>query len=231
MLKVKGKLIVFEGTDGSGKATQAKLLFEKLQHKGFVSELVSFPRYSERLGALVGQYLAGDFGSKESLSPEFVAMLYALDRLDFKKELERKLEMGVMVVCDRFSASNFAFQGAKFEKKSEQEEFIKWIRVVESRLPKPFKTIFLDLPPVAASKLLEGADRAKSYRKGALKDVHESDLEYLNRTYQIYRRLWRSDKSWIHVESAFREKNEWVIRSKEEISVEIWRKLEPFLKK
>lgn len=228
---MNGKLVVFEGTDGSGKATQSKLLFERLQRKGFVSEWVSFPRYGERFGALVGQYLAGEFGSKEELSPEFVSLLYALDRYDFKRELERKLSLGLIVVSDRFSASNFAHQGAKFGSRKDQELFLKWAKTLESRLPKPFRTVFLNLPPEAAKSLLENPDRKKDYRKGVSKDLHEADTEYLVRTNTVYRRLAKADKSWIWIDCAFRERGEWVIRSKEEISVEIWKKLEPALKR
>ncbi|MBS3061251.1 MAG: hypothetical protein J4215_01565 [Candidatus Diapherotrites archaeon] len=226
-----GRLIVFEGTDGSGKATQSKLLLDRLQRKGFVAEHSGFPRYTERFGRLVGQYLAGEFGTKEELSPEFVALLYALDRYDFKIELERRLNLGINVVCDRFSASNFAHQGGKYLSKPDQDGFIKWVKGVESRLPKPFKTIFLNLPPKASRSMLEGADRKQEYRKGKTKDVHESDEAYLNRTFEIYKRLAKEDSNWIWIDCAFLEDGEWVIRSKEEIGVEIWKKLEPFLKK
>ncbi len=231
MVAEKGKLIVFEGTDGSGKATQSKLLLDRLQRKGFVSDHIGFPRYSEKFGGLVGQYLAGEFGQKEELSTEFVALLYALDRYDFKKELERRLNMGLVVVCDRYSASNFAHQSAVYSKRPDQEDFLKWVKSVESRLPKPFKTVFLNLPPQAGRALLEGKDRQKDYRKGKTKDVHEADESYLIRTYELYKKIAKEDKDWIVIDCAFLENGEWVIRSKEEIGVEIWKKLEPFLKK
>ncbi|MDO8624460.1 MAG: hypothetical protein Q7R47_00100, partial [Candidatus Diapherotrites archaeon] len=207
MVPPKGKLIVFEGTDGSGKATQSKLFLERLQRKGIVSDHIGFPRYTERFGKLVGEYLAGGLGPKEELSAEFVALLYALDRYDFKRELERRLDLGLVVVCDRFSASNFAHQGAKFESKRDQDAFVKWAKVLESRLPSPFKTVFLDLPPQAARQLLENADRAKDYRKGKSKDVHEADEAYLLRAHEIYRRLAK-DRDWISIECAFEEDGE-----------------------
>jgi dTMP kinase len=230
MASSKGKLIVFEGTDGSGKATQSKMFLERLQRRGIVSDHIGFPRYTERFGKLIGEYLSGGFGAKEGLSPEFVALLYALDRYDFKMELERRLDLGLVVVCDRFLTSNLAHQGAKFDSKRDQDAFVKWASSVESRLPQPFKTVFLDLPPSAAKSLLENTDRAKAYRKGKSKDVHEEDDAYLLRSYEIYKRLAK-DRDWITIECAFQESGEWVIRSKEEIGVEIWKKLEPFLKK
>ncbi len=221
---LRGKLVVLEGTDGSGKATQANLLLEKLQRHGVVCELVSFPRYGSQFGDLVGKYLAGEFGSKEELPPEFVALLYALDRYHFKRELEHKLEMGITVVADRYKASNLAHQAAKFEKKSEQEPFIKWLLAAESRLPKEDCLVFLNMPEEAAQKLMSGTDRQKDYRQGKPKDIHEEDTAYLHRTREVYKRLARK-QNWVWVDVAFKEKREWIVRSRQEVAVEIWHKI------
>lgn len=224
LFMVRGKVLVLEGTDGSGKATQAALLVEKLQARGIAVELVSFPRYSSPFGQLVGRYLSGEFGSKEELVPEFVALLYALDRYHAKHDLERKLEMGITLVLDRYKASNLAHQAAKFLKKPEQEKFISWLVSAEGRLPKEDATIFLNMPEEAAQKLMVGADRKKDYRQGQTKDLHECDMEYLRRTREVYKRLAKKQK-WVWVDVAFLEKREWIVRSKQEISLEIWQKL------
>jgi dTMP kinase len=220
----RGLLVAIEGTDSSGKATQAQLLFERMQRKGFVVELVNLPRYHEFFGSLVGKYLAGEFGSKEELPPEFVALLYALDRYHLKNDLEKKLSLGINFVFNRYKASNLAHQAAKYFKKPEQELFIKWLRLTESRLPKENATVFLNMPEEAAQQLMNGKDRVESYRQGKTRDQHESDVEYLRRTREIYKRLARKEK-WVWVDCAFKEGKEWVVRSKEEISLEIWKKL------
>lgn len=229
----RGLLIAIEGTDSSGKATQTQLLFERLQRRGFVVELVNLPRYHEFFGSLVGRYLAGEFGSKEELPPEFVALLYALDRYHMRLDLERKLGLGVNFVFNRYKASNLAHQAAKYLKKTEQEQFVKWLKLVESRLPKENVTVFLNMSEEAAQKLMNGKDREQDYRQGQTKDQHESDIEYLQRTREIYKRLARKEK-WIWIDCAFKEGKEWIVRSKEEISVELWKKLEkkiPVLRK
>lgn len=221
----KGLLVAVEGTDSSGKATQARLLFERLQRRGFVVELASLPRYHEFFGSLVGKYLAGEFGSKEELPPEFVALLYALDRYHMRLDLERKLGLGVSFVFNRYRASNLAHQAAKYSKKPEQERFIKWLKIVESRLPKENATIFLNMPEAVAQKLMEGKDREQAYRRGKTKDQHESDVEYLRRTRDVYKRLAKKEQ-WIWIDAGFKEGKEWIVRSKEEVSAEIWKKLQ-----
>ncbi len=221
----KGFLIAIEGTDSSGKATQAQLLVERLQRRGFVVELVSLPRYHEFFGGLVGKYLAGEFGPKEDLPPEFTALLYALDRYHLKNELERKLSVGVNFVFDRYKASNLAHQGAKYLKKTDQDEFVKWLKIAEGRLPKETAMVFLNMPEEAAQKLMNGKDRQKDYRNGKCKDQHESDIAYLARTRDIYRRLARKEK-WVWIDCAFKDGKEWIVRSKEEISAELWQKIQ-----
>ena len=220
----KGFLIAVEGTDSSGKATQAKLLVERLQRRGFVVELVSLPRYHEFFGSLVGKYLAGEFGSKEELPPEFASLLYALDRYHAKKGWNQKLEMGISLVFDRYRASNLAHHAAKFETKKEQEGFVKWLKTVESRLPKENATVFLNMPEEAAQQLMRGKDREKNYRQGQEKDQHERDVPYLRRTRELYKKLAKKEK-WAVVEAAFLDGKEWVVRSKEEVSEEVWNKL------
>lgn len=220
----RGKVIVLEGTDGSGKATQAALLVEKLQRQGIAVELVSFPRYSTPFGQMVGRYLTGEFGSKEELVPEFVGLLYALDRYHAKHELNRKLDLGITLVLDRYKPSNLAHQGAKYLKKQDQDFFIKWLMSAESRLPKEDAVVFLNMPEEAAQKLMSGTDRQKDYRNGQTKDLHEEDIEYLERTREIYKRLCKKQK-WVWVDVAFLEKREWIVRSKQEIAIEVWQKL------
>ena len=220
----KGLLVVLEGTDSSGKATQARLLADRLHSEHLAVELASFPRYESRFGALVGKYLAGDFGAKEQLNPHAVAMLYAMDRFDFLQTLKAWLAEGKIVVLNRYKASNWAHQGARLVSVREQDEFIRWMMQVEDPLPEPDVTFFLEMPEALAQRLMDNCDRAAGYRQGVSRDQHESDLVHLRRTRGIYRRLSKRLK-WIHVSCSFRGR----VRDRLNVAADIWRSLEPRL--
>ena len=210
-----GKLFVIEGADASGKHTQAQLLVENLKKQGLDVVSISFPRYETFFGKLVTKYLKGEFGSLKEVKPELAALLYSLDRYDALSWLEEQLAQEKTVVCDRYFASNIAHQGAKFEGK-EQQEFLKWVEVVESRLPKPTLTIFLDLPVSVSSKLMHSRSREK--------DIHELDLDYLEATRQVYLLLSEKD-NWFRVKCQDGEG----IKSRDEISKIILQKISEFL--
>ena len=103
---MRGNFIVFEGTDSCGKKTQSNLLAEKLKKQGKKVEIIRFPTYQKSaLGVFVSKYLKGDFGSKEEITPEIGSMFYALDRYQFKEELDKKLNSGVNIIADRAKTS------------------------------------------------------------------------------------------------------------------------------
>ncbi|MFH1240633.1 MAG: dTMP kinase [Candidatus Diapherotrites archaeon] len=219
---MKGQLIVIEGTDASGKATQTKLLLNHLRKKRKKAVLMSFPRYNTFFGKIIGKYLSGEFGSKEKFSSESAVMLYALDKYSASDEIEKKLSQGFTVILDRYTASNIAHQGAKFTNTAKRNQFIKWVKNLESTLPKPTFTFFLDVPVPISQKLMKGTDRTKKYRKGKTKDIHESDLKYLERTRKIYLQLAKQ-KNWKKINCVSNSK----LKSKEEIHQEILKTLKP----
>lgn len=210
-----GKLFVIEGADATGKHTQAELLVENLEKRGLDVVSVSFPRYGAFFGKLVKKYLSGGFGSLEEVPPEFAALLYSLDRYDARAEIEMHLSNGKVVVCDRYVASNVAHQAAKFSGE-EQQGFIEWVSSVESRLPKPALTIFLDLPVSVSLKLMQSREREK--------DLHELDPDYLEATRRVYL-LLSGQKNWFRVDCREGEG----IKPKEEIARLVWEKVLEFL--
>jgi len=212
---MNGRLVAIEGADASGKHTQAKLLFERLKKEGFSGAMVSFPRYGEFWGKLVKKYLQGKFGSLQEVKPEFASLLYSLDRLDSMPWIEQELGKGKIVVCDRYIASNVAHQAAKFEGKGRQE-FIRWLEAVESRLPQPDLTIFLDLPVSVSADLMKG--------RGREKDIHELDLKYLEAVRNVYLSLCKRP-GWFRVDCSSGKG----IRPKGEIHWLIWRKAQEYL--
>lgn len=187
-----GIILAIEGSDGSGKHTQAKLLLERLKKEGKKAELFSFPEYRTFSGKLVSKYLRGEFGSLEKVMPEFAALLYSLDRYKALPRLLEALGQGKIVVCDRYVASNIAHQASKFTG-VEREKFTEWLSTVESKMPKPALTIFLDLPVPVSAKLMQE-------RKGK-NDIHEVNQNYLNSTREVYLSL-SMKPDWTRIECA-----------------------------
>jgi len=222
---MRGKLIVFEGIDSSGKATQCELLIEELKARGFEAEGLTYPRYSEHFGSLVGKYLAGEFGSLEEVPEEFAVLLYSIDRYQQKKEIEKKLAEGKILVSNRYSFSNVAFHSAKFSDKKQQKAFAKWITAVESRMPRADRVFFLDVPVSIAYSKMGAVDRKNDYRRGKDRDLHESSIALQERARSIYLELAHKNKNWIVINCASNS----ALKPKEEIAREILEEAEKFL--
>ena len=189
----RGRFIVIEGLDSSGKHTQALLLKSKL--KGSV--LVSFPNYKSAIGRLIEDYLHGRMGSKEEVPAEVAALLYAMDRYQLREKLDKMLEMGKTVIADRYTPSNL-YQAAKLAGKA-QAEFLVWLGELESGLPKPDAVVFLHLPAKAAQNLMRA-------RKGKVVDMHESDVAFQEKVRKLYL-LEAKRKKWLVVECLGRDGN------------------------
>lgn len=179
-----GKLIVIEGTDGSGKATQTTRLFERLRNLRVNVLRISFPNYESESSALIKMYLRGDFGGNaESVNPYAAAMFYAVDRFASFQTWKDFYNDGGIILADRYVASNMAHQAAKFSRKADREKFWNWVEDVELKkfqLPRPDLTIFLDMPPEIAAMLR---------KKRGREDLHESDYNYQVKAYKIYQEL------------------------------------------
>lgn len=208
-----GKIIAFEGIDGSGKSTQARILAKALQKKGFKAELRKFPQYKAFFGKIIKKYLLGKFGGINELLPEITTLLYSLDKYSAKKELEQKISSGKIIVLDRYIASNACHQAAKLSGKN-QKKFIEWILKVESRLPQPNLTIFLDIPPNISKKLLEGKPT----------DIHESNQPYLKKVYSVYKKMAKQ-RNWATIKCLKNGK----LKPVKEIEKEILEKIKQIL--
>lgn len=146
----QGKVIVIEGADGAGKATQTKKLVERLQGEGRAVATADFPRYQDNLfGQLIKECLTGARGNFMDLDPKIVSTLYAADRYESKAMLERWLQEDKLVVLDRYVTSNMLHQGAKSANEKDLEELLGWIEKVEYEIfsvPRPDLVIYLDIP-------------------------------------------------------------------------------------
>ena len=172
-----GKLIVIEGTDGSGKSTQFRLLTERLEREGRQFKRLVFPQYSEESSALIRMYLGGEFGKKPTDVNAYAAStFYAVDRYaSYKKVWGDWYEQGGLVVCDRYTTSNAVHQASK---EPDQEAFLAWLYDLEYDklgLPRPDLVIYLDVPTDFTEKML----RHREQDTNTCADIHEQDTGYL----------------------------------------------------
>jgi dTMP kinase len=186
----KGVFIVLEGTDGSGKGTQFRLLVERLKKEGVKHATFDFPQYGKPSAYFVEQYLRGSYKGISAVGPKKGSLFYALDRFAASDELRDALAKGKVILSNRFTASNMGHQGAKMKKTKERVEFYTWLDELEFKIlgiPRPTLNIILHVPAAVAQKLVDkkGAGERK-YVGGAKRDIHEKNLSYLKKSEQTY---------------------------------------------
>jgi len=174
-----GKLIVIEGTDGSGKSTQFGLLTQRLEREHRAFQKLVFPQYSEPSSALIKMYLGGEFGTSPSdVNAYASSAFYAVDRFaSYKKVWGQWYENGGLVVSDRYTTSNAVHQASK-EPCEKQPEFLKWLYEFEYEklgLPRPDLVLYLDMPTDFTEKLLRRREQATNTHA----DIHEQNHDYL----------------------------------------------------
>lgn len=196
-MKLNGKIIVIEGTDGSGKQTQTALLKQSLENMGYDVYTISFPNYESSSSALVKMYLNGEIkDAANEVSAEAASIFYAADRyITYKKEMEEVYKEGKKVILlDRYVGSNIIHQGAKKikemenlskeEKEESLQQFMTWLSKLEYdtlKIPKPDITFFLNVPIDYTIKLRE--KRVNKITGGDKQDIHEADTNYLKTAY------------------------------------------------
>lgn len=207
----QGKLMVVDGIDGAGKTTQVELLSKYLQENNIPHEVISFPRYEQNIYAdLVTRYLEGEFGTISDVNPYLIACIFAGDRLLAKSLIEEWLNMGKIVLANRYVSSSKAHLGANLPSEK-REEFIQWIEKLEYQtngLAKEDLTIFLNVDPKTSRE---------NAMKDQIKDIHEESSSHEEKASKIYLELSKSEENWDVVECMSGES----MRSKEEIHQEL----------
>ncbi|HEX9504314.1 MAG TPA: deoxynucleoside kinase [Patescibacteria group bacterium] len=184
----KGKFIVIDGTDGSGKSTQTRLLIKRLQNAGHKVKIEDFPQYGKKSAGPVEEYLTGVYGSGNELGAYIPSVFYAVDRFAAAQRIRRNLNSGYIVVSNRYVTANMAHQGGKILNRKEREKYFKWITDLEYnffKIPKPDLHIILHLPAEVSLKLIK--KRGPQYYIGPKHiDIHEKDSEHLQAAERIY---------------------------------------------
>ena len=174
-----GKLIVFEGTDGSGKSTQFGLLTQRLEQEGQAFRRLRFPRYDQESSALIRMYLGGQFGSDPNAVNAYAAStFYAVDRYaSYLQDWKQDYEAGALFLADRYTTSNAVHQGGKMAPE-DRAAYYDWLYELEygkMGLPKPDLVILLDMPIELTRQLM----RKRESDTNTQADIHEQDLDYL----------------------------------------------------
>lgn len=184
----KGRFIVIDGPDGTGKTTQANLLIKTLQVSGYLPEqdeppLFDFPQYGTASSILLERYLAGEFGN---LNPEATSILYSIDRFDASFKLRAMLNNGKIIIANRYVSSNAGHQGAKIADKDDRIKFYKWLDKLEYitfGIPRPDLTIILHIPFEVSWEMIQERSRKNEDRPT---DIHETDRKHLQIAEQVY---------------------------------------------
>lgn len=184
-----GRLIVIEGSDGSGKATQTKLLFDFLKGQGRKVRMVSYPDYDSPSSSLVKMYLESEFGHDPyGVNAYVTASFFAVDRFaSYLKNWKSFYESSedAVVICDRYVTSNMLHQTSKLGSLEEKEAFLDWeydFEFVKGGLPVPDLVLFLDVLPDTAFRMMKGRENKITHKSE--KDIHESNRDFLVRSYE-----------------------------------------------
>lgn len=187
--KTRGRFIVIDGIDGSGKATQAKLLLDELKVNGYQAEEADFPQYGTKSAGIIEEYLNGKYGR---LDPRAASIFYAIDRFDASFKIRQWLDQGRIVVSNRYVTANAGHQGGKISDAHDRLKFFRWLNDLEYNIfniPKPDLNIILHVPAKLAQKLVDSKakhQRAYANHANQKRDLHESDLEHLKNAEQVF---------------------------------------------
>ncbi|HSR04050.1 MAG TPA: thymidylate kinase [Proteiniclasticum sp.] len=183
---MKGKLIVIEGVDGSGKQTQSEKLYRTLLNKGIRVLKIEFPDYKSESSSLVKMYLRGDFGKNpDDISAYVASSFFAVDRYaSYTTKWKKFYESGGVVIADRYTTANMVHQASKIKDQDERDQFLEWLAHLEFEMygiPKPDLVFFLDVPPEVSMEITR--ERKNKITGESEKDIHEGDQHHLDTSY------------------------------------------------
>ncbi len=227
----KGKFIVIEGSDGSGKTTQFKKLVARLRNANKKVVTIHFPQHGKPSAYFVDRYLNGEYGNLKETGPYTTSLFYALDRFDFAPKLRQWIKEGKIVVADRYMSSNMGHQGAKIANRKERITLYKWLYHLEYGIlgiPKPDITAVLSVPAPIAFFLIGQKKDSRIYIKKGKRDLHEASLSYLRLSERAYLDMIKTfPKDFRLIECAKRGR----LLSIEEIHEKVWKEVYAMVKR
>ena len=228
----KGKLIVLDGTDGSGKATQIAMLKQHLALEGYKVKLLDFPEYYQNFfGAFIGHCLSEQYYNFTHTHPKIASVLYAADRWESSDKIRKWLKEGYIILSNRYVSANQIHQGGKIKNARKREAFIKWLEEMEYgtfKIPKPDIVFYLSVPMKVILALIKERQK-KTFRAylGKRKDIVEGDVGYLANSSYAAAWLAAREKSWVKIDCA----PGGVIDSRENVHQKIYVYIQKILKK
>lgn len=222
----RGKLIVIEGTDGSGKGTQVARLIERLKKEKYPVEVTDFPQYGNPSAYFVEKYLRGEYGTAQEIGPYIASTFYALDRFDKSFEMKKILASGTHIISNRYVSSSMGHQTGKIKGKSLRDKYLKWVDHLEHEMlnsPRADLIIFLNVPPEIGQKLVDQKFK-RECTAGKKRDIHEADLGHLKNASEAYKYISKKF-NWKVIECT--KNNE--MMSIDEIHDLIWGKVSKFI--
>jgi len=184
----KGKFIVLDGTDGSGKGTQTDILIERLRQEGRRVEKADFPQYGQWSAVFVEKYLQGEFGGVNDVGAKPASMFYAADRFAASPQIREWLAEGAIVISNRYVSANKGHQLGKITDETEMREFLGWVNELEYDhfgIPVPDLTLFLHMTPEIGQQLVDEKE-VREYTQGKKRDIHEDDVDHLRNAERAY---------------------------------------------
>ncbi|HEU0085702.1 MAG TPA: deoxynucleoside kinase [Candidatus Paceibacterota bacterium] len=229
-LNKQGKLIVIDGTDGSGKATQVKLLEKRLKKEKRKVKVVDFPEYyGNFFGAFIGHCLSEQYYNWTNIHPKIASIAYAADRWESSAQIKKWLAEGYIVLANRYVSANQIHQGGKIKNASKRASYLKWLEEMEYgvfKIPRPDRVVYLNVPMKVILRLIKERNKktARAYT-GKKKDIVEGNVEYLSNSTKAAEWLSRREKGWIKIDCV----KEGILRTPELIHEEIYGKIKIIL--
>jgi len=228
----RGKLIVLDGTDGGGKATQVALLSKRLVQDGFKVKLIDFPEYYKNFfGAFIGHCLSEQYYNWINVHPKIASIAYAADRWESSEQVKKWLKDGYIVLANRYVSANQIHQGGKIANSKKREAFIKWLEEMEYKvfkIPKPDVVFYLNVPIKVILKLIKERNKnGKRAYSGKKKDIVEGNIPYLTNSQKTALWLAKTQRGWIKIECA----SSGSIDTRENIHKQIYGKIKKIIKK
>lgn len=193
--------VVIDGIDGSGKWTQISLVAQELEKKGKKVKILDFPRYWETSAFLVEKYLNGEYGT--DISAKQASIFYAVDRFQSYHDNKQDFQEYDYILSNRYVSANMIHQAGKISDENEKKEFLHWLEDLEYNIfgiPKPDKTIFLNVSPEMSQKLVLKKQQREYLKWGKKMDLHEEDKDHLQNAHASAMQIVQNNPDWVKID-------------------------------